>query len=266
MRNLYVLFLVTLVSFVPTHARAGAWLQNENDGQIITTFRYYSTDTFFTPDGSKTKIPDFSKTEINPYFEYGLRNWITIGGDLDLASVSNDTPHLKDITDTKINSGSIFARAYLYHQGNYVVSLEPGIDFPSSIGSDLTSDGSKPIPELKLNFGYGFAMNGRNHFFDASLKYRKRSDGGLDDMVKGEATLGYKLSDDFTALAQLSQEETLGPVDKGISGNYNLTKPQLSVLYDYSKSFSHQLGVFSDIYGQNVGAGYGVTYSVWYKF
>ena len=99
---------------------------------------------------------------------------------------------------------------------------------------------------------------------EASIKYRYRSLGELNDMIKSEATLGYHITDYFIGIAAISNETTLGSTNS--SGNYNLTKPQVSVLYDEREQWAYQLGAFANIDGRNTGAGYGVTYSVWYRF
>lgn len=265
MINRCALFLTISVSFIPAAAQAGAWLQKEGDGQVITTLRIYTTDRYFDSEGEKSKILPFSKTEVAPYFEYGLSDKVTLGGEVDFASANSHSPRFDDITSSQFGYGTLFARSYLLKGSDYVLSIEPGVTFPASLGADLTSDGDHPIPELKLDFGYSFKHRGLDHFVDLSMKYRYRGLGpNLNDMLKTEATLGYRLTSDIMALAQVSDEQTLGNPD-GL-GNYNLVKPEISVLYDYSSDFSHQLGAFSNIYGQNTGAGYGFAYSLWYKF
>jgi hypothetical protein len=83
-------------------------------------------------------------------------------------------------------------------------------------------------------------------------------------MIKSDLTIGYHITDYFVGLAQISNEKTLGSTNS--SGNYNLTRPQLSILYDEQEHVAQQFGVFTNISGRNTGAGYGAIYSVWYRF
>ena len=264
MKNLSALFLAISPSLISSGVQAGAWLQNEGEGEVIGTVRFYTAKSYFDENGHRTSIPLFTKSELAAYFEYGLRPYLTLGGEVDLAGVSNEAPQFTDPFKIKPSYGSIFARTYLYQGNDYVVSIEPGITFPRTLGNELTPDGEKLIPELKLNFGYGFEAQDQHHFIDASLKYRHRNDNNLDDMLKAELSLGYRFNDRIMGLAQISQEKNLGSI-ANTPGNYDLTKPQLSVLYDHDY-FASQVGVFADLYGKNTGAGYGLLYSVWYKF
>ena len=258
------LYLVILAS-VPQFAVAGAWLQNDGDGQSITTLRFYETDQYIDKNGDRESIEPFTKSEIESYLEYGLTPKLTIGGDIDLAGVTNGAINSPGFDNAGLNSAEIFARALLYKGDSTVISIEPGIDFPVELSSDLTGDGDKPIPEVKLDFGYGFDAYDQHHFFDASVKYRKRDDNGLDDMVKFQATLGLALTDEYMVYLEASREQNLGTVNT-TQGNYNLTKPQISFLYSPDEIITHQVGVFADVEGANIGAGYGLFYSFWYNF
>lgn len=254
MKNRFVLSLAILASamalFTPQMANAEAGLEEQGKGEVITTFRIYQTTRFFDYDGNKQSIPRFTKTELNPYYEYGILDNLTLGGELDLATANNQSPQFNDVTKVRASYCEIFARMNLYKQSNFVASVEPGVDFPQVIQPDLISDGNKPIPELKLDFGYGFKDRGLDHFVDTSVKYARRDSGDLRDMIKSEATLGYRIDEQFMALAQVSDEQTLGGLTQ--PGNYNLVKPQFSVLYQPEQSnFTHQLGAFSNVYGES---------------
>lgn len=269
LKNLFTLFLAISTS-LSSSAFAGAWLQDEGHGQIIATTRFYGTSQVFDNHGERDSIPLFTKTDIGPYFEYGVNDEFTLGGEINWAAATNagnSTSSVGSATDSfnvQYSYGELFGRAYLYHGDAVVVSVEPSIDFPARIDPDLTSDGRHPIPAIKLSAGYGYNRWEQNNFMEASIKYRYRNLGDLNDMIKTEATLGYHITDYFIGIGQISYETTLGSTRS--PGNYDLLKPQVSVLYDEREHFSYQLGAFTNISGRNTGAGYGVTYSVWYRF
>lgn len=266
MKNLCALSLAISANLFPADALAGAWLQDKGSGQIISSVRVYGTLESFDEDGNRFTTEPFVKVDLSSYFEYGLHEKLTLGGEIDYAVVNNQEPGVEDITDLRMSYGTIFARAYIDRGDNYVVSIEPAITFPKSLGNDLTSDGEDPIPELKLSHGYSFEWREQRHFIDNSIKYRLRGDGELEDMLKFESTLGLRYTRDYTLLVQMTYEHSLGDVEDDVIGNYDLLKPQLSVLHDIGYGLSHQLGVFTNIYGQNTGAGYGAGYSFWVNF
>ena len=234
---------------------------------MITSLRLYGTTEFFDDSGHKSSIDLFTKTELSPYFEYGITDKLTLGGEFSMAAATNGAARYSDSLDMQYSYGNIFARMYLHKGEHLVFSLEPGIDFPATIGSDLVSDGSRPIPEMKFNFGYGFADRRElGHFFDASVKYRHRSQGDLNPMLKSEAMFGYRLDYYYVVMASISDEWTLGGVKDRYQGNYNLVKPQISLLYDPNEQIAHQISLYTNIYGENTGAGYGFIYSLWYRF
>lgn len=255
MKNLCALFLISFSSVIPANAFAGAWLQPRGEGQIISNLRYYTANKFIDAYGVETKIDPFEKIELAPYAEYGLYDWLTIGGELNFASIDDKSP--------VISYGSVFARSYLYRQGSHVVSIEPGITLPRQTGSELSPDGENIIPELKLAYGYGFKIFERDHFFDTDIKYRMRNDGNLSDMIKSTATIGLTINNDFMALLQISDERSFR--QDGEVGNYVQVKPQISLVY-HDDNFSHQIGFSKDIFSLNTGQGYGFIYSLWYKF
>lgn len=248
-------------------AQAGAWLQEEGRGQVITSLRLYGTTEYFDDRGHRKSIDLFTKTELAPYFEYGLNDKLTLGGEFSIAAATNGAAEYDDSLDLKFSYGTIFARMYLDKGEKYVFSIEPGINFPATIGSDLVSDGSKPIPEIKLNFGYGYKDRRElGQFFEASTKYRERSQGELNPMLKSEITYGYRIDYYNVVMGTLSSEWTMGGVDNRYQGNYNLIKPQISWLVDPNEHVAQQMSLYTNIYGENTGAGYGFIYSLWYRF
>ncbi len=268
MKNLFALFLaISASTFPPSTARAGAWLQEQGRGEVITSLRLYGTAEFFDDKGHKSTIPLFTKTELSPYFEYGVDDKLTLGAEFSMAAATNGVAEYDDSLHLNYSYGNIFARTYLYKDDSHVISLEPGIDFPNTIGVDLVSDGGKPIPEIKINFGYGAKDNRElSHFIDARIKYRYRYEDDLNPILKSEITFGYRLDYYYVIMAQLSDEWTLGGVKNVYPGNYNLVKPQISLLYDPNEVVAQQLSLSTNIKGKNTGAGYGFVYSVWYRF
>ncbi len=256
-----ILRLAVLILLFPSAANAGAWLLPEGAGQYLSTYRQYATNKYFNRDGKRYSGSTFIKTEYAPYAEYGLDENLTIGGSLSLQSIYSSDKSEDDPYEINLNNIELFARTALYRGGNFVVSAEPGVYVPIKSDLAINPEGNEPMPQFKLNFGYGFEGGS---YIDISAAYRMRTDGELKDMMRYDFTYGHKLNYELTIMAQVFVEDTLGST--AAPGNYDLTKGQVSAVWDRYKRMSYQLGVGADIAGDNTGAGYVAFYSVWYRF
>lgn len=248
---------------LPNLAHAGAWLQKENGGIFLSQYRLYYTEEYFDKRGDKYSDFSFFKSEYNPYGEYGVADWLTMGGSANAQAIRNQDTANNQRTDIYLNNLEIFARVLLYQNGDFVSSIEPRAYIPISSALSINPDGNRIMPELKINFGYDF---GQGNFIDSSVLYINRSDDSLEDMIKAEISLNYKINDEIAMLAQYTNENSRGNISNNDFGNYELEKASLSLVWDKYKRVSYQLGVSYDIDGKNTGSGFGMHYSVGYKF
>ena len=266
----YLALLSSLFLLSPISAQAGAWLQEEDQGEINLNYSYFSSDESFDASGNKQNGNFFSKNELNPYFEYGVDEDLTIGGSLSFQSIAT----LSAVTDTDNLTFSyfdIFARTYLVENDDFVISIEPRAHVPVNSDAALNPEGDDIIPELKLAFGAPFQLFDQYSFIDIAGTYRLRDEDTLNnelkDMIKLEGTIGLKLEKDIMLLGQVFHEQSLGrKTADNTPGNYDLTKLQASVAYDYWETVFIQLGAFSHVDGVNTSAGEGALFSLWWKF
>jgi hypothetical protein len=244
-------------------AHAGAWLQKENGGIFLSQYRQYYTEEYFDKNGEKYSDFAFYKAEYNPYGEYGVTDWLTVGGSANIQAIINRDTMNNQNTDLYLNNIEAFFRLPLYAQGAFVSSIEPRAYIPIDSSLSINPDGNRIMPELKLSFGYDL---GEGDYIDASILYIKRTDDGLDDMVKTEISYNYKITDEFAVLTQYTDENSRGDISANNDKNYDLEKLGLNLVWDKYKRMSYQIGVTYDINGRNTGSGIGVNYSVGYKF
>lgn len=262
-------FLVlALCLAAPLPAAAGAWTQRKGDGQAIVTARTYSTGTRFDDNGRKRSQRRYSAQNINPYLEYGLTDRLTLGANL-LATRADDGTNAR----IALSDSEFFARARLWQEENWVVSLQPTLTLPGpqsgtkrrpAIGSKSGAAGAQ------LLAGYGFPLLGGQHFSEAGIGYRHRM-GNPGDQLTASATLGFALTPDLTLMPQLFQTVRLkAPAAASFTesprDDYTLTVLQLSALYRLDEKNALQLGGFAHVAGENAGAGRGLLLSAWRNF
>lgn len=264
------LFFIATVIFI-ADAHAGAWTQARGRAQIILTQSYYATDRYWDNQGHKQPQLLYGKYDLNPYMEYGLLDGVTVGANLSLQRAGQNVAG-----GTLINYGlgdsEFFARLRFLQHGNFVFSAEPLVKLPSpeSANSVPKLGSSHPDAGMGLNAGYGFGSGDRRHFADMHLEYRHRF-GDRRDQVKLAATLGYSLSPRWMLLPQFFYTKRrnaprIATFTQSSADDYDLGKPQLSVVYRVSKKTNVQAGAFMHATGKNTGAGGGVIFSVWRNF
>lgn len=77
-RTAFILFTAIAVC-TPQPALAAAWTQAEGQWQINTSAVLYNTSKFFDVNGNLQHQKPLTKTELNPYLEYGLTDDLTLG-------------------------------------------------------------------------------------------------------------------------------------------------------------------------------------------
>lgn len=271
LKILLKLFLVALSSLaVTSNAHAGAWLQQEGQGELIINYTIFSSDEVFDESGDRQSSSNFAKNEFNPYFEYGLADEITIGGSVSYQSVISEG-NLTQSDSLRFSFFDVFARTYLFNNDDFVVSIEPRLHVPVNADASLNPEGNDPIPELKLSLGAPFKLWNQYSFVDVSGTYRFRDEDSLGnelkDILKLEGSLGLKVEEDVLLLGQIFHEQSLNrQTGDNTPGNFDLTKLQLSIAYDYWETVFLQVGAFTNIDGVNTSAGNGLLFSAWYKF
>lgn len=253
-------------------AFAGAWVRDPGEWQAIHTFTYYETDRFTAIDGNGQDIPRYTKWEVQPSVEYGLTDHTTVGGTLFIQRVRQDNPPGVSRTNTGIGDTELFVRHRLLQFRNAVVSVQPLIKLPR-----LTSDQDFPPVgspyadvELRLLAGYAFPWLGQHHYLNAEAAYRTRG-ASPADQVHVDLSAGMALSDSLTLMPQLfTTFSTDLPGRREIliarAQDYDLVKPQLSLVYAINAMISLQAGAFHHSYARNTGRGGGVFIGLWQRF
>lgn len=278
------IFCMVAVLLCPTSAHA-AWTRKQGDAFGAETLSYYSTTHFIDNSGRSFRQPEFTKLELNSYYEYGWRDDVTLGANLFAHRLTSDAVTYSPtsplpINETNENYGladsEFFLRKRLW-QGTFldrptVVSVQPLIKLPSLYSSSGNPRGGTDNfdAELRLQAGYNFPAFDRTHFATFDFAYRKRF-GDWGDQFKADTTFGLNITDDFTVLIQsfLTQrvDETMsGSNNIAAVNDYDLLKTQISVIYRLTPSLRLQLGGYRHMQVRNTGDGKGYLLSIWRDF
>ena len=259
------------VFFPASRALSAAWTQPHGQWEVVSSVFLFRSDEFFDEDGNSTPQGEFTKIEFNPYIEYGLFPWLTVGAsptvqylEQDSATGNSDNMGIGDI--------ELFARYALWQDDWSVFSLQPLIKIPGPYDdADRPQLGSEQVDlELRGLYGHSLVYGGMYHFINIEGAYRHRV-GDPGDEVRFDTTLGIRPIPDFMVLGQVF---TTFAVDEMVrsemrltnSEDFNLVKLQLSGVQEISPDLSVQLGGFHHVWAQNTGGGSGVVFSIWKKF
>ena len=263
---------ISILFLNPNTAFAGAWTQAQDGIQLIVTGNYYSAEKMWDNQGQKQSQPTYSKYELNPYIEYGLRDDLTLGANILLDRAHQDAAAGSGRTNFDIGDSEFFLRKRLINSSGYVMSVEPMIKLPSPENSSSQPRVGSSHPDLGLSIanGYGFSAWGLNHFADLDVQYRHRL-GPSKDQVKISGTVGIGLTQRWMLMPQTfltyrtSHNQTV-TFTQSSSDDYNLIRLQLSAVYKMTDSLSLQMGGYGDIDGKNAGIGRGVLIALWKQF
>jgi len=241
-------------------AHAGSWVQPLGKGLIITQATYYSTDSYFDANGEKQSQPRFSKYELQPYGEYGLNDWLTIGGSAYAQSVSQSGTSNRGIADPEI-----FGRARLWHSDTQVVSIQPLVKFASHFQTSGSPQGGSKSRDAELSILYGRNLKivSDRDYVDTRIGYRMR-DHGLSDQLRSDVALGLNITDHIHMIpairsvvaTNVSQAPTFsesGDLD------YSVLKAEVTGVYHMNDAQWLQATLSQHVAGVQTGAGYGIS-------
>jgi len=255
---------------MPLPAFAGGWTQPEGSWYIAQKAFFYHNDTFFTPDGKRQSQPDYTKYELNYYAEYGLRDDLTLGANLFVHQVEQETVREDgqtrlSLSNTGLGDNELFVRWRVHEGEQYAISLQPLLKLPATYTANRLPRGGrkKADAELAAQLGYAFEAFGRSHYADARLGYRHRFGENINDQWRAEVVFGLNLNARWRflpAIYTIWASEI--PADTAFTqsgdNDFDLIKLEGAFEYQLSERLSLLFGAFSHVDGRNSGAGYGL--------
>lgn len=249
----------------------GAWTQPQGRWFTANSLSLYETRHFYDDAGHQSTQPPFRKYELNAYAEYGFRDDLTLGFNGFLHKLESENP-----ATTTRNFGladvELFARKKLWDGHGAAVSMQPLVKLPSLYRRNRNPlSGTDDFDlELRLLAGYGFDTLGHHHYARLDVAYRHRL-GAWRDQLKIDATLGWKVSEQFTIMPQLFFTQRVEGTARNTAlasavNDYDLLKGQITLLYDLNEQTTLQIGGFSHLRARNTGGGGGWLLGIWHRF
>lgn len=251
-------FIISLSLSAAAHA--GAWVQPQGNGLFIAQASYYGTDTYFDTNGNLQPQPRFQKYELQPYAEYGVLDWLTVGGSAYVQSVSQSSQNNYGIADPEL-----FARARIYQDDSQVVSIQPLVKLPSRFAQNSAVRGGSKSTDIELSALYGRNLNfiSPHDYADVRLGYRQR-DRGLSPQWRGDVAVGLGVTKTIQIVPALRTVISTNLKDattfsEGGDLDYNVLKAEVTGIYTLSDTQWVQASIFSHIAGIQTGDGYGIS-------
>jgi protein XagA len=275
-RSLYALAacLLLFLSYA-SDAQAGAWTLPAGSAEVTLNAVQFQSNAYWDRLGNKISQPRFSKTELNPYVEYGLEDGLTIGASLFLHRLSQDATGNQHSTNYGLGNSEFFARQQLLQsEDGAVLSVQPIIALPAlynhrNNAPRAGNDGMEA--ELSVLGGAPFILFGATHYAELGAGYRHRFAGGLHGQVKLHTKAGFRLLPDLELIPALYQtiatsKDASRPFREDGQADYDLLKGELLLRYAVDDARFVQAGAAAHLRGRNVGDGRAVILSVGQQF
>jgi protein XagA len=243
----------------PAAAFASAWTWPEGTGQAIVSFSAAGGDFGSQPGGAKETRLDTSLD-----VEYGLRDGLTAFAQTGLEDYTVAEPVADAYRGLDYSAAGL--RARLFSSQSLVWSVEGSALAPGA------HDPSRPAEAGNTGFnsdwrtlvGSSFEIGGLAAFLDASAGYRTRSDGPAGEW-EADLTFGAHLRPDVTIMAQSFNSVSNGSHGPIFPAEQTMTI-EPSLVYDFDKDWSVQLGVYATLRAVNANRENGVVLALWRRF
>lgn len=250
-----------------SNASAGAWTQPAKQGLFIAQATYFSSSEFFDVDGARVPQDRFSKLELQPYVEYGLKPWLTVGGSAYLQGVAQDGDENYGLGDPEA-----FARARLWQGERQVISVQPLIKLRSLYADPGAPRGGSVSTDMEFSLLYGRNLDilSDRDYADMRVGYRWRG-AGLNPQWRTDIALGLNIGESWQIIpaariiSAAAYDENAVFREDG-EQDYDLMKLELTAAYHISDTRWFQATFFEHVMGAQAGAGRGFSIGIAERF
>lgn len=264
MRSGFAAVLVLAVLAGGREAGGAAWTEAEGRSNVVV--QSVASTASRSLDGVFAARPAsrYDKWETGVLWEYGVREGFTaiLGQSLRWAK-AHGTPE-----DTAFGLGytEFGARVRLWSSSFSVFSVQGLARLPGMYDERARAEVGNTDPQLdvRLLFGHGFRLAGREAFADVQAGYRHRFDAPPSEW-RNDLTLGVRFVPGWLALAQnfltVAQGSGGPPFGWGWSA-----KAQFSLVREFDAGWALQLGVLATWAGKDALAERGLVVGLWKRF
>ncbi|PCI38877.1 MAG: hypothetical protein COB50_01800 [Thiotrichales bacterium] len=267
----FVVALFVGATVLPNDVFAGAWVQKKGHWILISNFKWYESCRFWDKNHNTHSTSDcYRKFELNPYFEYGATDNLTLGVSAFLRRIKQGA------MSTSFSPGDLelLARYKVWQKGSDIFSIQSMFNIPmrhpdfSHLQSpnSTISNGQYAFEGRLLYSTSGHHKHSKFYWYaNFELGYRKNFNHAAD-RVNFEWTVG--VSDaTYKWIIELKQKNIIGMrnATKTYAPDYDLYSVSPSIIHWVTKHLAVQLGWDHDFYGRNIGQGNAVFVAIWLK-
>ncbi|HVP83120.1 MAG TPA: hypothetical protein VMS78_00230 [Rhizomicrobium sp.] len=262
MRRALVFFAFTLACI--GQANAGAWTQDEDSGQTISTFTYSRASRSYDASASPTIPIRYLKLLTQTYIEYGVRDWLTLTADPEYAKAESGPPGgpIEVANAFAIGAG---ARLRLMNDRRGVFSLQGSYKSAGAFDTSVSvNQESARQFEIRALYGIDFPVFDMTGFADLEAGERFVA-GARPNETPIDITVGLHITPGTMILGQSFNVISGGDAEPPY-GYYRSHKLQLSIVQHVLDTTSVQIGAFVSPAGQSALKEYGLTFAIWDSF
>ena len=248
---------------------ASAWTLQQGSGQIIFGGGWTRNDPSSFGQGLDPNTQRSIKREARAYGEYGVTDWLTAVFQPEFVNQHLDAPNRASYNGLGYTSFGL--RTRVFKTDHWVVSLEGHLDPPGPSDHGATdrpnaaqAGNTGPRYDGRINIGYGFELWSQPSFIDISGGYRIRT-GRPPSEYRADLTFGIRPWTNWLVLVQSYNSYSDGTGAPGFPRQLS-SKLQVSMVYDWSKRWSVQIGVLQTVASRRVGTETGAIGAIWYRF
>ena len=263
-RYLWLTLAVAAVCAQSNIAYAGAFLQNEHEGQAILLTTILEARHSFDKSGAVVPAAKTRKTEPSIYIEYGLQSWISVFAQGSYTNNQVGSP--VNATYSGLGYSEFGGRVRILETSGFILSSQSSVRLPApSDHQNPAQIGNTGLEsDNRLQLGKSFKLYGFSAFSDINIGYRTRA-GLPANEWRSDFSFGIRPSPKFMVLMQ-----SFNAVSDG-SGRARFpksasSKVQLSAVYDFSTKWSGQVGAFTTIIGRSYNRETGALIALWRRF
>ena len=241
-------------------ARAGAFMQAPEHGQVIAELGFAEAGRGYDASGRALPIPSWRKFELTTYAEYGLTDWLTLIGEPAWFTFHAQGPSQ---SRTRIGAAEAGARARILEWDGNVVSGQATLRYAAGgrASQAYVDMGERAQVDLRLLYGRMIEALGMPGYVDMQAAFRTR--GPYGDQIRFDMTWALRPFARTTLLLQSFTAITPGRAGDKFALSQ---KVQVSALYDVTESVSLRIGGVIALRGVNCAAERGLVSGMWWRF
>lgn len=263
MRVAAILLGAAVLAAWPLTVRAGAWTEPEGLTQILLGVTYSHADAGFDSHGRPDTALGYEKTLVQLDAEYGWNDWLTLILSPEYAHARLMKPMRPQERADDAGVAAGFRVRLLKKVG--IVSAQLTVKTAGAFDTSVSADGAPGRQlELRVLYGTGFKLFGRDGFFDVEIAQRWIA-GARADEVPIDLTLGLRVLKRSRLFLQSFNTIAQGNASRPY-GYYRVHKISLSVVTDIRPGLCLESGAYLAVAGQNALVEQGFDVRLWLRF